>query len=60
MVPASEPQAVSDLISGQVDLYFGNSPRAAAGNDKIRCWRSAPRKGCGGLDIPRWPRRAGL
>ena len=26
MVPAkSEPQAVSDLISGQVDLYFGNS-----------------------------------
>jgi tripartite-type tricarboxylate transporter receptor subunit TctC len=26
MVPAkSEPQAVSDLISGQVDVYFGNS-----------------------------------
>ena len=26
MVPAkSEPQAISDLISGQVDLYFGNS-----------------------------------
>jgi tripartite-type tricarboxylate transporter receptor subunit TctC len=26
MVPAkSEPQAVSDLLSGQVDLYFGNS-----------------------------------
>ncbi|HEY1362245.1 MAG TPA: tripartite tricarboxylate transporter substrate binding protein [Xanthobacteraceae bacterium] len=26
MVPAkSEPQAVADLISGQVDLYFGNS-----------------------------------
>jgi tripartite-type tricarboxylate transporter receptor subunit TctC len=26
MVPAkSEPQAVSDLMSGQVDLYFGNS-----------------------------------
>src|SRR6185437_15529716 len=26
MVPAkSEPQAVSDLVSGQVDLYFGNS-----------------------------------
>lgn len=26
MVPAkSEPQAISDLVSGQVDLYFGNS-----------------------------------
>lgn len=39
MVPAkSEPQAVADLISGQVDLYFGNAsallPHIA--NDKIR------------------------
>jgi tripartite-type tricarboxylate transporter receptor subunit TctC len=39
MVPAkSEPQAVSDLISGQVDLYFGNSSALLpqASNDKIR------------------------
>jgi len=39
MVPAkSEPQAVSDLISGQVDLYFGNSSALLpqANNDKIR------------------------
>jgi tripartite-type tricarboxylate transporter receptor subunit TctC len=39
MVPAkSEPQAISDLISGQVDLYFGNSssllPHIAS--DKVR------------------------
>jgi tripartite-type tricarboxylate transporter receptor subunit TctC len=39
MVPAkSEPQAISDLIAGQVDLYFGNSssllPHIAS--DKIR------------------------
>jgi tripartite-type tricarboxylate transporter receptor subunit TctC len=39
MIPAkSEPQAVSDLISGQVDLYFGNSsallPHIAS--DKVR------------------------
>jgi len=39
MVPAkSEPQAVSDLISGQVDLYFGNSSvlLPQIGNDNIR------------------------
>ena len=39
MVPAkSEPQAVSDLISGQVDLYFGNSSALLphANNEKIR------------------------
>ena len=39
MVPAkSEPQAISDLIAGQVDLYFGNSssllPHIAS--DKVR------------------------
>jgi tripartite-type tricarboxylate transporter receptor subunit TctC len=39
MVPTkSEPQAVSDLISGQVDLYFGNSSALLphVDNDKIR------------------------
>ncbi len=39
MVPAkSEPQAVSDLISGQVDLYFGNSSALLPhiNNDKVR------------------------
>jgi tripartite-type tricarboxylate transporter receptor subunit TctC len=39
MVPAkSEPQAISDLISGQVDLYFGNSSSLLPhiNNDKIR------------------------
>jgi tripartite-type tricarboxylate transporter receptor subunit TctC len=39
MVPAkSEPQAVSDLISGQVALYFGNSSALLphANNEKIR------------------------
>jgi len=39
MVPAkSEPQAISDLIAGQVDLYFGNSSSLLPhiGNDKIR------------------------
>ena len=39
MVPAkSEPQAVSDLVSGQVDLYFGNSSALLPqiNNDKIR------------------------
>ena len=39
MVPAkSEPQAVSDLISRQVDLYFGNSSALLphVNNDKIR------------------------
>jgi tripartite-type tricarboxylate transporter receptor subunit TctC len=39
MVPArSEPQAVSDLIAGQVDLYFGNSSSLLPHihNDKIR------------------------
>jgi tripartite-type tricarboxylate transporter receptor subunit TctC len=39
MVPAkSEPQAISDLISGQVDLYFGNSSALLPHihNDKIR------------------------
>jgi tripartite-type tricarboxylate transporter receptor subunit TctC len=39
MVPAkSEPQAVSDLISGQVDLYFGNSSvlLPQSNNERIR------------------------
>jgi tripartite-type tricarboxylate transporter receptor subunit TctC len=39
MVPAkSEPQAISDLIAGQVDLYFGNSSSLLPhiDNDKIR------------------------
>jgi tripartite-type tricarboxylate transporter receptor subunit TctC len=39
MVPAkSEPQAIADLISGQADLYFGNSSALLphADNDKIR------------------------
>ena len=39
MVPAkSEPQAVSDLISGQVDFYFGNSSALLphVNNDKVR------------------------
>jgi tripartite-type tricarboxylate transporter receptor subunit TctC len=39
MVPAkSEPQAVSDLMSGQVDLYFGNSSALLPhiDSDKIR------------------------
>jgi tripartite-type tricarboxylate transporter receptor subunit TctC len=39
MIPAkSEPQAVSDLISGQVDLYFGNSSALLPhiDSDKIR------------------------
>lgn len=39
MVPAkSEPQAISDLISGQVDLYFGNSSALLPhiNNDKVR------------------------
>ena len=44
MVPAkSEPQAVSDLMSGQVDLYFGNSSVAAAAHqqrqDQAACGR---------------------
>jgi tripartite-type tricarboxylate transporter receptor subunit TctC len=36
MVPAkSEPQAISDLLSGQVDLYFGNSSAMLPhGNDE--------------------------
>jgi tripartite-type tricarboxylate transporter receptor subunit TctC len=39
MIPAkSEPQAVSDLMSGQVDLYFGNSSALLPhiDSDKIR------------------------
>jgi tripartite-type tricarboxylate transporter receptor subunit TctC len=39
MVPAkSEPQAISDLVSGQVDLYFGNSSSLLphVNSDKIR------------------------
>ena len=39
MIPAkSEPQAVSDLTSGQVDLYFGNSSALLPhiNSDKIR------------------------
>src|SRR5262249_7735261 len=39
MGPAkSEPQAISDLISGQADLYFGNSSALLphVNNDKIR------------------------
>jgi len=39
MVPAkSEPQAIADLISGQVDLYFGNSSALLPhiNNEKVR------------------------
>ena len=39
MIPAkSEPQAISDLIAGQVDLYFGNSSSLLPhiDSDKIR------------------------
>ncbi len=39
MVPAkSEPQAIADLLSGQVDLYFGNSSvlLSLANNDAVR------------------------
>jgi tripartite-type tricarboxylate transporter receptor subunit TctC len=39
MVPAkSEPQAIADLLSGQVDLYFGNSSvlLSQMNSDKIR------------------------
>lgn len=39
MVPAKgEPQAISDLMSGQVDLYFGNASQLLphAGSDRIR------------------------
>jgi len=39
MIPAKAgPQAVSDLLSGQVDFYFGNSSELLphAGSDKIR------------------------
>src|SRR4029079_1146357 len=39
MIPAkSEPQAISDLIAGQVDLYFGNSSSLLPhiNNEKIR------------------------
>ena len=39
MVPAkSEPQAISDLIAGQVDLYFGNSSSLLPhiNSDKVR------------------------
>jgi tripartite-type tricarboxylate transporter receptor subunit TctC len=39
MVPAkSEPQAIADLISGQVDLYFGNSSALLPhrNNDRLR------------------------
>jgi tripartite-type tricarboxylate transporter receptor subunit TctC len=39
MVPAkSEPQAISDLMSGQVDLYFGNSSSLLPhiNSDKVR------------------------
>ncbi len=40
MVPAkAEPQAISDLVAGQVDLYFGNSssllPQAIAGKLRV-------------------------
>ncbi len=39
MVPAkSEPQAISDLVAGQVDLYFGNSSSLLPhiNSDKVR------------------------
>src|SRR5262249_14308939 len=39
MIPAkAEPQAVSDLIAGQVDLYFGNSSALLPhiNSDKVR------------------------
>ena len=39
MVPArSEPQAISDLLSGVADLYFGNASALLPliNNDKIR------------------------
>ena len=56
MVPArSEPQAVSDLLSGLVDLYFGNASvlLAYASSDKIRLLAvGTPQRLSSAPDIP--------
>jgi tripartite-type tricarboxylate transporter receptor subunit TctC len=56
MIPAkSEPQAVSDLISGQVDLYFGNASSLLPHieSDKIRLIAvSTPQRIAAAPDIP--------
>jgi tripartite-type tricarboxylate transporter receptor subunit TctC len=56
MIPAkSEPQAVSDLISGQVDLYFGNASSLLPHiqNEKIRLIAvSTPHRIAAAPDIP--------
>ena len=61
MVPAkSEPQAVSDLVSGQVDLYFGNSSALLPqiNNDKIRLLAVGTAQRIGARPTsPRSPRR---
>ena len=56
MVPAkSEPQAVSDLMAGQIDLYFGNSSALLPqiNSDKIRLIAVGTAKRIGAApDIP--------
>jgi len=56
MVPArSEPQAVSDLMSGLVDLYFGNASALLpqVGSDKIRLIAvSTPHRLAAAPDLP--------
>ncbi len=56
MVPArSEPQAVSDLLSGVVDLYFGNASvlLPLISNDQIRLIAvSTPQRLAAAPDIP--------
>ncbi len=56
MVPAkSEPQAVSDLMARQVDLYFGNSSALLphVNSDKIRLLAvGTPQRISAALDIP--------
>src|SRR5215475_8096022 len=56
MVPAkAEPQAVSDLIAGQVDLYFGNASSLLQhiDSDKIRLIAvSTPQRIAAAPDMP--------
>ena len=57
MIPAKGgPQAVSDLMAGQVDLYFGNCVRAAAAHQQRQDQAARRRHGASGSgaapDIP--------